>query len=53
MSHAEQASHPSYVDAAPGDERIDGQGYPDGLAGQDIPLGAQIVAVCDAYDAMT
>jgi two-component system cell cycle response regulator len=34
-------------------ERWDGGGYPDGLAGQDIPLGAQIVAVCDAYDAMT
>jgi two-component system, cell cycle response regulator len=34
-------------------ERIDGQGYPDGLAGQDIPLGARIIAVCDAFDAMT
>ncbi|HWK29190.1 MAG TPA: HD domain-containing phosphohydrolase [Solirubrobacter sp.] len=33
-------------------ERFDGAGYPDGLAGTDIPLGARIVAVCDAYDAM-
>jgi diguanylate cyclase (GGDEF)-like protein len=34
-------------------ERYDGRGYPDGLAGEDIPLGARIVAVCDAYEAMT
>jgi putative nucleotidyltransferase with HDIG domain len=34
-------------------ERWDGKGYPDGLAGDDIPLGAQIVAVADAFDAMT
>jgi diguanylate cyclase (GGDEF)-like protein len=34
-------------------ERIDGEGYPDGLAGDDIPLGARIIAVCDAFDAMT
>ena len=34
-------------------ERMDGSGYPDGLAGEEIPLGARIVAVCDAYDAMT
>lgn len=33
-------------------ERYDGAGYPDGLAGTEIPLGARIVAVCDAYDAM-
>jgi HD-GYP domain-containing protein (c-di-GMP phosphodiesterase class II) len=33
-------------------ERWDGAGYPDGLAGEDIPLGARIVAVADAYDAM-
>ena len=30
----------------------DGAGYPDGLAGEEIPLGARIVAVCDAYSAM-
>jgi HD-GYP domain-containing protein (c-di-GMP phosphodiesterase class II) len=34
-------------------ERWDGGGYPDGLAAEAIPLGARIVAVCDAYDAMT
>ncbi|HKG35739.1 MAG TPA: diguanylate cyclase [Solirubrobacterales bacterium] len=33
-------------------ERWDGRGYPDGLAGEQIPLGARIVAVCDAYDSM-
>jgi diguanylate cyclase (GGDEF)-like protein len=33
-------------------ERWDGWGYPDSLAGEDIPLGARIIAVCDAYDAM-
>jgi diguanylate cyclase (GGDEF)-like protein len=33
-------------------ERWDGRGYPDGLAGEEIPLGARIVAVCDAYDSM-
>jgi diguanylate cyclase (GGDEF)-like protein len=34
-------------------ERIDGRGYPDGLAGEDIPLAARIVFVCDSFDAMT
>ncbi|MGZ6674977.1 MAG: HD-GYP domain-containing protein, partial [Solirubrobacteraceae bacterium] len=34
-------------------ERWDGRGYPDGLRGADIPLAARVVAVCDAYDAMT
>ncbi len=33
-------------------ERWDGGGYPDGLAGERIPLGARIIAVCDAFDAM-
>jgi putative nucleotidyltransferase with HDIG domain len=33
-------------------ERWDGGGYPDGLAGEEIPLGARIVAVCDAFCAM-
>jgi len=33
-------------------ERWDGGGYPDGLAGEDIPLGARIIAVCEAYEAM-
>jgi two-component system cell cycle response regulator len=34
-------------------ERFDGGGYPDGLKGEEIPLGARIIFVCDAYDAMT
>jgi diguanylate cyclase (GGDEF)-like protein len=34
-------------------ERFDGQGYPDGLVGDEIPLGARIIAACDAFDAMT
>jgi HD-GYP domain-containing protein (c-di-GMP phosphodiesterase class II) len=34
-------------------ERWDGRGYPDGLVGEDIPLGARIVAVADAFAAMT
>ncbi len=33
-------------------ERVDGRGYPDGLVGKEIPLGARIVAIADAYDAM-
>src|SRR6266516_4213168 len=34
-------------------ERWDGAGYPDGLRGEEIPLGARIIFVTDAYDAMT
>ncbi|MFA5795444.1 MAG: HD domain-containing phosphohydrolase [Candidatus Brocadiia bacterium] len=34
-------------------ERFDGQGYPSGLAGDKIPIGARIIAVADTYDAMT
>ena len=34
-------------------ERWDGGGYPDGLAGDDIPLSAQVVALADVYDALT
>jgi HD-GYP domain-containing protein (c-di-GMP phosphodiesterase class II) len=34
-------------------ERVDGRGYPDGLAGDNIPLLARILAVADAYDAMS
>ena len=33
-------------------ERYDGRGYPDGLAGEHIPLAAKVIAVCDAYHAM-
>jgi diguanylate cyclase (GGDEF)-like protein len=36
-----------------GHERWDGKGYPDGLKGEEIPLGARIIFVCDAYHAMT
>ena len=34
-------------------ERYDGDGYPDGLAGEEIPLAARIIFVCDAFSAMT
>jgi putative nucleotidyltransferase with HDIG domain len=34
-------------------ERLDGTGYPDRLAGSDIPLGSRIIAVADTFDAMT
>jgi len=34
-------------------ERWSGDGYPEGLEGEDIPLGARIFSVCDAFDAMT
>jgi diguanylate cyclase (GGDEF)-like protein len=48
---------PSLAEAAPlirsSHERFDGSGYPEGLVGAEIPLGARIIAVCDAYDAMT
>jgi HD-GYP domain-containing protein (c-di-GMP phosphodiesterase class II) len=33
-------------------ERYDGRGYPDGLAGEAIPILARIIAIADAYDAM-
>ena len=34
-------------------ERVDGSGYPEALNGPDIPTGSRIIAVCDAFDAMT
>ena len=34
-------------------ERFDGKEYPRGLAGEEIPLGARIIAICDSIDAMT
>jgi putative nucleotidyltransferase with HDIG domain len=34
-------------------ERYDGKGYPDGLKGEDIPLGSRLIAVADAFDTMT
>lgn len=33
-------------------ERFDGKGYPDGLKGNEIPISAQVVSVCDVYDAL-
>jgi HD-GYP domain-containing protein (c-di-GMP phosphodiesterase class II) len=51
------ASMPPLAHLAPmyraGHERWDGGGYPDGLAGEQIPLNSRIVLVCDAYHAMT
>jgi HD-GYP domain-containing protein (c-di-GMP phosphodiesterase class II) len=48
---------PQLSDLLPGvrnhHERWDGNGYPDGLAGEDIPYDARIIAVADTYDAMT
>jgi diguanylate cyclase (GGDEF)-like protein len=50
------AAAPALSGAAPlvrsSHEAFDGSGYPDGLAGVEIPLGARIIAVCDAFDAM-
>ena len=34
-------------------ERFDGKGYPDGLKGAEISVGARIIAICDSIDAMT
>jgi HD-GYP domain-containing protein (c-di-GMP phosphodiesterase class II) len=34
-------------------ERFDGKGYPDGLRGEEIPVGARILALADSYDAVT
>jgi putative nucleotidyltransferase with HDIG domain len=34
-------------------ERLDGRGYPDGIAGDEIPLGSRIIAVADTFDAIT
>jgi diguanylate cyclase (GGDEF)-like protein len=50
------AAAPDLAAAAPlvrsSHERWDGSGYPDGLEGERIPLGARIIFACDAYDAM-
>ncbi len=34
-------------------ERVDGRGYPAGMSGEEIPVGARIIAVCDTFDVMT
>jgi HD-GYP domain-containing protein (c-di-GMP phosphodiesterase class II) len=51
------APYPRYAPGLPivrhHHERWDGLGYPDGLAGEEIPIAARIVAACDAFDAMT
>ncbi len=39
--------------AATHHEKIDGSGYPEGLTGQEIPLGGKILSVCDVFDALT
>ena len=47
----------NFTDVAPlvrsHQERWDGSGYPDGLTGKDIPLGAQIIGICDVYAVLT
>lgn len=51
------ASSDALADVAPlvrySHERWDGAGYPDGIAGENIPQGARIITVCDSYHAMT
>jgi two-component system, cell cycle response regulator len=51
------ARSPSLEDVAPivraTHERWDGRGYPDGIAGERIPLAARVIAACDTYDAIT
>ena len=42
-----------YSSAVEHHERLDGRGFPDGLRGEEIPLGARIFAVADALDAIT
>jgi response regulator RpfG family c-di-GMP phosphodiesterase len=50
-------SHPILKDLAPivrhHHEHFDGRGYPDGISGNEIPVGSRIIAVADAFDAMT
>ena len=54
MSHAEQASHPSYVDAAPGDERIDGQDPAESTGSYLIGLGlAGLLTIVSFFIART
>jgi HD-GYP domain-containing protein (c-di-GMP phosphodiesterase class II) len=56
IGHEILSNLPVLADILPGvrshHERIDGTGYPDGLAGEEIPLMARILAVADAFDAM-
>jgi HD-GYP domain-containing protein (c-di-GMP phosphodiesterase class II) len=54
---AQILEHPALVDiqawVGAHHERVDGGGYPNGIAGDDMPLEARILAVADAYEAMT
>ena len=51
---SEAGLHPIVLQVARSShERIDGGGYPDGMAGDEIPLPARIVLVADAFDALT
>jgi putative nucleotidyltransferase with HDIG domain len=52
LSHVDQYSEIATI-VRHHHERIDGQGYPDGLGGEEIPLVSRIIAVADAYNAMT
>src|SRR5207248_7117055 len=57
IGYAILADVPQIRDLLPGvlyhHEHYDGSGYPEGLAGEDIPLQARILAVADAYDALS
>ncbi len=57
IGHRIVASSPDLVDVAVGvlhhHERWDGKGYPRGLKGEEIPIASRIVALADAFDAMT
>ena len=52
MRHAAFAAHVRPI-VRHHHERLDGSGYPDGLRGDAVPLGAQIIGIVDAFDAMT
>ncbi len=53
MYHDEPLVRVAYQIARWHHERYDGRGYPDGLAGDDIPIAAQVVSIADVYDALT
>ena len=53
LMHAEDSLYGIAQIVRSSHERFDGTGYPDGLAGHEIPLAARIVFCCDSYDAIT
>ncbi|KKL15757.1 hypothetical protein LCGC14_2502400 [marine sediment metagenome] len=57
LSHSVLAGMDGFSDVLPlvrhHHEHFDGSGYPDGLSGEDIPIGSRIILVIDAFDAMT